>query len=230
MESTVTVLDRDRQPASVQTAAGVDQPGMGAALAALRKARQHLSFRAVNTKGAPDYDPGLQRHHLLPRQLLSHRCFGKLFDFIGRDRLGFEDFRANGLLLPANDAAVLRIGLPMHRGPHRDYNQLVMERVGQVEARWSGLRLRAPEIALDEAVQRIGLLQKALRRRLLNPRRKPLVLNRFDPIGQQINFAEIDAMVDMLWPETGTAMEPNASEIALIAPGEGSASRSAFSF
>jgi len=37
---------------------------------------------------------------------------------------------------------------------------------------------------------------------LLNPRRKPMVLNRFDPLRQGINFAEIDAMVDMLWAET----------------------------
>ena len=229
MESTLTVLDRDQQPALGQGVGGI-QPTMDAALSALRKARKHLSFRAVNTKGTPDYDPGLQRHHLLPRQLLSHRCFGKLFDLIGRDRLGFEDFRSNGLLLPANDAAVMRIGLPMHRGPHRDYNALVMERVGQVEQRWAGLRLRAPEIALDEAVQRISLLQRALRRRLLNPRRKPLVLNRFDPVGQNVDFAEIDAMVDMLWPETGSAMEPNVAEMGLIAPGEGSAGRSAFSF
>ena len=209
MESTLTVLDRDQQPAVKQASAGI-QPVMGAARSALRKARQHLSFRAVNTKDAPDYDPGLQRHHLLPRQLLSHRCFGKLFDLIGRERLGFEDFRSNGLLLPANDAAVMRIGLPMHRGPHRDYNQLVMERVGQVEARWSGLRLRAPEIAMDEAVQRIALLQRALRRRLLNPRRKPLVLNRFDPVGHKVDFAEIDAMVDMLWPETAVELQPVA--------------------
>jgi hypothetical protein len=99
----------------------------------------------------PGYDPGVQRHHLLPRQLLGHRCFGPLFDLLGRDRLGFEDFRTNGLLLPASDGAVMRMGLPLHRGPHRDYNELVMERVGQVEARWAGLRGRAPEIALDEA-------------------------------------------------------------------------------
>jgi hypothetical protein len=179
------------------------KPTMGAALAALRQsARNTLSFRAVNVKGTPDYDPGMQRHHLLPRQLLSNKCFGPLFDLIGRDRLGFEDFRANGLLLPASDTAARRIGLPMHRGPHRDYNQLVIERVGQVEAQWATKRSRAPEIALDEAVARITLLQRALRRRLLNPRRKPFMLNRYDPMGQNVNFAEIDAMVEMLWPET----------------------------
>jgi hypothetical protein len=71
-----------------------------------------------------------------------------------------------------------------------------------VEAQWATKRSRAPEIALDEAVARITLLQRALRRRLLNPRRKPFMLNRYDPMGQNVNFAEIDAMVEMLWPET----------------------------
>jgi len=183
---------------------------MGVALAALRvRAMGALPFRAVNCSGTPDYDPGMQRHHLLPRQLLSQRCFGKLLDLIGRERLGFEDFRSNGLLLPACDTAALRIGLPMHRGPHRDYNALVIERVGQVEQRWAALRGRAPEVALDEAVRRLTLLQRALRRRLLNPRRKPLVLNRFDPLRQDVNFAEIDAMVEMLWADTTVEVPPS---------------------
>jgi hypothetical protein len=184
---------------------------MGVALGALRmRPLSALPFRAVNGADAPDYDPGMQRHHLLPRQLLSQRCFGRLFDVIGRERLGFEDFRANGLLLPACDTAALRIGLPMHRGPHRDYNALVIERVGQVEQRWAVLRYRAPEVALDEAVQRITLLQRALRRRLLSPKRKPIMLNRFDPMRQEVSFAEIDAFVDMLWAETTVdfAMSP----------------------
>ncbi|WP_254913069.1 AHH domain-containing protein [Novosphingobium sp. B 225] len=96
--------------------------------------RQRLSFRAVNRRGEPGYEPGLQRHHLLPRQLLSRRCFGTLFGALGLDRVGFDDFRRNGLLLPANDEASVRIGLPLHRGPHRTYNELVLERVGQIEA------------------------------------------------------------------------------------------------
>ena len=169
-------------------------------------ARRALPFWAVNRRDTPGYDPGMQRHHLLPRQLLSQRCFGGLFDTIGRERMGFEDFRSNGLLLPSSDNAALRIGLPMHRGPHRDYNAMVIERVGQVEAHWSRLRLRAPEIAADVAVQRLGLLQRALRRRLLKPLRAPFRLNRRDPLGQGVDFSELDAMVDALWPATAPSL------------------------
>ncbi len=43
-------------------------PEAAAPVAAPR--RDRLSFRAVNRKAAPDYNSGLQRHHLLPRRLL----------------------------------------------------------------------------------------------------------------------------------------------------------------
>jgi hypothetical protein len=147
----------------------------------------------------------MQRHHLLPRQLLGARCFGPLFDTIGRERLDFNDFRLNGLLLPADDGAAVRIGLPLHRGPHRSYNELVAERVGQVESAWSLQRSRAPEIALDQALMRLGLLQRALRKRLLSPARR-LLLNRRDPLGAGFDFAELDALADSIWGATHEAV------------------------
>jgi len=144
----------------------------------------------------------MQRHHLLPRQLLGERSFGRLFDQVGRERIGFDDFRTNGLLLPASDEAAIRVRMPLHRGPHRDYNGMVADRVGQIEADWSNLRLRAPEVALDQAVMRLNLLQRALRRRLLADDRPKVRLNRHDPIGQGVDFTELDAMADALWADT----------------------------
>lgn len=167
-------------------------------------ARGTLSFRAVNKPGSTDYDSGLQRHHILPRQLLARATFSPFFEQIGRERVGFDDFRRNGLLLPANDRAAIRMGLPLHRGPHRIYNQLVIERVGTIEARWSVLRGRDPDAALREALERLTLLQRALRRRLLDQERR-MRLNRMDPLGKGVDFAELDAMADMLWPATAEA-------------------------
>jgi len=169
--------------------------------------RTRLPFRSVNRSGAPGYQPGMQRHHLLPRQLLDARCHGALFAALGHERLGFDDFRRNGLLLPASDRAALRIGLPLHRGPHRAYNELVAERVGQVEADWAALRPRAPEIALDQALMRLTLLQRALRRRLLSPAR-PMRLHFADPIGAGIDFGELDALAESLWGATQDALMP----------------------
>ncbi len=166
--------------------------------------RGRLSFRAVNCRDQPDYDPGLQRHHLLPRQLLSSRCFFCMFDSIGRERIGFDDFRSNGLLLPANEGAAMRIGLPLHRGPHRDYNAMVIERVGTIEASWSAVRPRSPETALEQVAMRLRLTQRALRRRLLDPIGRRLALNRMDPLDASADFAELDAMAEALWGDTET--------------------------
>lgn len=157
-----------------------------------------IAFRSVNIPGAPGYESGLQRHHLLPRQLLSQRCFGAMFAKVGRARVGFDDFRRNGLLLPATEKASIRTALPLHRGPHPRYNEVVIARVARIEASWSLLRRHDEEAALAEALLRLHLLQGALRRQLLAQRRRVL-LNRNDPIGTGFDFGELDAMAEMLW-------------------------------
>jgi len=68
---------------------------------------------------------------------MSQRCFGPMFSEIDRTCVGFDDFRRNGLLLPATEAASVRTGRPLHRGPHRRYNEVVIARVGRIEALWS---------------------------------------------------------------------------------------------
>ena len=160
--------------------------------------RTIIAFRAVNRRGVPGYDPSLQRHHLLPRQLLSRRCFGRMFALIGRERVGFDDFRTNGLLLPANEEATIRTGMPLHRGPHRRYNEVVIARVGRIEEAWANGCPRHPEAALKDALMRLQLLQTALRRQLLSERRRVL-LNRRDPLGTGFDFSELDAMAEALW-------------------------------
>ncbi|MGC1271148.1 MAG: AHH domain-containing protein [Croceibacterium sp.] len=138
--------------------------------------------------------------------MLGQSGFSALFEAIGRESVGFDDFRRNGLLLPANDTAALRLRMPMHRGPHRSYNLMVAERVGQVEGEWARLRLRAPEVALTQAVMRLDLLQRALRRRLISPDRPYLRLNRHDPLGAGLDFSSLDALADALWGETELAL------------------------
>lgn len=157
-----------------------------------------IAFRAVNCPGKPGYDPGLQRHHLLPRQLLSQRCFGAMFEHVGRATVGFDDFRANGLLLPATERAAMRTAMPLHRGPHRRYNEVVIARVGRIEESWAAARLQNEADALADALMRLHLLQGALRRQLLSARRRVL-LNRNDPLGTGYDFSELDAMAESLW-------------------------------
>lgn len=160
--------------------------------------RTIIAFRQVNRRGWPGYDPAFQRHHLLPRQLLSRRCFGPMFAALGRAQVGFDDFRVNGLLLPASEEATVRTGMPLHRGPHRRYNEVVIARVGRIEATWSTARSHHPELALAEALMRLQLLQNALRRQLLAERRR-MLLNRKDPLGTGFDFTDLDAMAEALW-------------------------------
>ena len=171
--------------------------------------RRPLRFRDVNRRGKTGFQSGVQRHHLLPRQLLGARCFGTLFDTIGCERVGFDDFRCNGLLLPAADHAAVRMNLPLHRGPHRDYNAMVAARAGQIESDWAGLRRRAPEIAAERALMRLRLLQRALRKRLLTSV-APFRLNKNDRLGQGKDFDDLDRMAEILWQQTGGALAGGA--------------------
>lgn len=171
-----------------------------------RPQRRDIPFRTVNARGAPDYRPGMQRHHLLPRQMITQPCFAPMLAAVGREVVGFADFRRNGVLLPASEEAASRIGLPLHRGPHRSYNALVAERIGQIEAGWAVRRTHAPMGAQTEAGMRLRLLQSALRRRLLQAGQRPILLNRNDPLGKGVDFSELDAMVDALWSGTDMAL------------------------
>lgn len=128
------------------------------------------------------------------------RSFSLFFESIGLDRIGFDDFRRNGLLLPCSDVTATMMALPMHRGPHYRYNAMAIERVARIEQGWRN-RGRSLD-ASDEAVFRIALLQGALRRRLLDPHRGPIPLNRNDPAMRAPDFSDLDAMADLLWGAT----------------------------
>lgn len=144
----------------------------------------------------------MQRHHVLPQQLRATRCFAPFLQSLGAAQMGFDDFRLNGLLLPNNESAALRMRLPLHRGPHRIYSEMVASRVGMIEAGWAASRHRSYASARDDALMRMRLLRTALRRRLLAHGTRPLRLNRHDPFGAEVDFTELDAMAELLWSAT----------------------------
>jgi hypothetical protein len=178
--------------------------------------RRRLSFRSINRPDAADYDPGLQRHHLIPRQVQSRPSFAPLFDAVGESRIGFDDFRANGMLLPASDAAAMRLAMPLHRGPHRRYSSMVIERIGRIEAAWSRARMqRGLDHACEQALMQLRLVQRALRRRLLLGAAGAFALSRRDPNCRNVDFSELDAMADLLWAETQSV--PSFAESSRLA-------------
>ena len=87
---------------------------------------------------------------------------------------------------------------------------MVVDRVGQIEGDWARLRQQAPEIAIDQALMRLDLLQRALRRGLLRPDGTRLKLNRGDPLGAGADFTALDAMADTLWGETSEILPADA--------------------
>ena len=205
--------------------------------------RPRIPFRSVNRRGWPGYDPQMQRHHLLPRQLLTRPSLRIMLDSMDRRRLGFDDFRLNGMLLPAGEESAVLTSLPLHRGPHRHYNAMgmllprgekrpgpprpplppgpprpynamVMERVGQIERDWSARRGLAGRSASEDAMMRLALLQAALRRRLLDTMGRRMLLNRRDPRGGAVDFSDLDAMADALWGATDPFSEALIGEAA----------------
>lgn len=182
---------------------------------AARCAPPPLAFTAVNRAGCAGYVAGLQRHHLLPRVLMGERCFARLIEALGASA-AFEDFRRNGMLLPATESAAVRMGLPLHRGPHGAYSDMVRERFGVIEADWAAARRRNSDEAGIAALRALAGLQVDLRRNLLDPRHA-MRLNRSDPLGAGTDFTRIDAMAETLWGATQRANGAVLAESAAIA-------------
>ena len=179
--------------------------------------RPRIPFRSVNRSDRPGYDPQMQRHHLLPFQIMTSRPLRCMIDGLDRRRVGFDDFRINGMLLPAREESALATALPLHRGPPRHYNAVVMERVGQIERDWSARCGSYAQSAGEDALMRLALLQGALRRRLLATLGKRLLLNRRDPCGGAVDFSELDAMADALWGATDLPGDPFSEALVAVA-------------
>lgn len=174
-----------------------------------------IPFRAVNRTGQPDHVAGLQRHHLLPRVLVRHACFARLLDVLD-GRAGFDDFRRNGMLLPATEGLAMRMGLPLHRGPHRAYSEMVGERLGGIEAGWALNRASDGDAACHVALHALAELQADLRCGLLDQRRT-LRLDTRGRLGRGTSFARLDAIVETLWSATQPTNGVVLSESAAIA-------------
>ncbi|MDA7787971.1 AHH domain-containing protein [Sphingomonadaceae bacterium] len=165
--------------------------------------RKRLSFAAVNRRGTREYRPDMQRHHLLPKQLMNHSSLGRFIVAVDPASFGFEDFRRNGLLLPCEEETASRLSLPLNRGPHPEYNEMVSAKVGVIEVDWSVARYRRPKLAKTQARLRLALLQRDLRESLLASATAAPKLNRHCKLGAGIDFTQLDAMAQQLWDRSG---------------------------
>lgn len=165
--------------------------------------RPAIPFRSVNRRDQPGFREGYQRHHLLSLQLLNNSCFSGMFTKLGSVLFDFDDFRSNGILLPCTSAGSIQTGLPLHRGPHRQYSDVVYARVEPIATEWQRASFQSETVAAAVAARSLGLLQTALRQRLMRaPNGRPIFLNSKDPVGTGFDFRELDAMADLFWQAT----------------------------
>lgn len=168
-----------------------------------KESKQAGTLGAFNTSNI-DYDRrNFHRHHVIPKEIVSRRAFFPLF--LSMQCLGFDphNFATNGILLPCTTEAAITHHLPLHRGPHRHYNELVAERIGML------MRTHFPNplgpVHRYDALAALYLLQRGLKRGLS---RQPafIRLNRRDPLSRNVDFRELDKEVEMLWGVTGEGL------------------------
>lgn len=85
-----------------------------------------LSFRDVKRRVRI---PGFHCHHLIPLEIIEKPAFRTLFRSMGELGADFDNFCQNGMYLPCTEENAAAFRLPLHRGPHPVYNQIVCERI-----------------------------------------------------------------------------------------------------
>ncbi len=138
---------------------------------------------------------GFQKHHLIPVQLLKMNAFVKLFERAEQAGFDARDFKSNGIYLPAYEKLAIESGRLLHRGPHPQYNALVGQRLGMIEASLYK-KHDVPDAA--SIAFRLSYLQRGLRRTLLKKPRT-ITLNKRDPMSRNIDFRSLDNDVDNIW-------------------------------
>lgn len=130
--------------------------------------------------------PGFQRHHLIPVNLIRRPEFERLFLTLSSVGFDARNFSTNGVLLPATEMMVEQTGLPLHRGPHPQYDDLVAECLNEISC---GI-IRHTTVSPVSAYRWVAELQGLLRRALQHD--ASVMLNRNDPRGSICPLSKVD--------------------------------------
>lgn len=143
--------------------------------------------------------PDFQMHHLLPVGVFMHHHFSSAFEALRSDGFDPRYYALNGLSLPATERAAMVWKLPLHRGPHTHYNELVAMRVAAIlsDADRRSFNLSSRSDAIGRLLLLIGTLRK-----ILSKDRPFLLLNNRDPLHSGANFDAIDQVCDLIWQAT----------------------------
>lgn len=129
---------------------------------------------------------GFQRHHLIPVNLTMRPAFGSLFMSVASVGFDPQDFLTNGVLLPAAEFMSEMTGLPLHRGPHQLYDQLVADGLNEILIDLISGRIDSSIAAYRRISELQGMFRRALRYDA------SLMLNRNDPRGAGCPLFKVD--------------------------------------
>ncbi|HMS19349.1 AHH domain-containing protein [uncultured Sphingorhabdus sp.] len=142
------------------------------------------SFREVKRRVRV---PGFHCHHIIPVEIIEKPAFKTLFGNVRAMGFDFDDFHRNGLYLPCTEQNAAAFGLPLHRGPHPVYNQVVSECIAALEK----LTLHAQLLELHNLQ---GMLKTALRNNEV-----PLRKGRRNPANSDLDFESVEIAAYRLW-------------------------------
>jgi hypothetical protein len=89
-------------------------------------------FASVNSRGSANYLDGWHKHHVFTSQCRNDRELNLLFVAMEARGVSLNDFRFNGMLLPAVEKESRRANLPLHVVGHKLYNKGLLEHLHQI--------------------------------------------------------------------------------------------------
>lgn len=138
---------------------------------------------------------GWHRHHLLPRDIENYPDLASFIASSTGNLASLGNFDVNGMFLPAVEQLAARERLPLHRGPHRHYNEYVI-------AMLEGIRKSASSRKLppSQGQRAIRWLQATLRLALkASARNADVALSSRDPFGPAAILLALDNETDALF-------------------------------
>ena len=143
-----------------------------------------VSFREVKRRCRAD---GFQCHHLIPLAVVESQSLAMLFGRLRSTGFNPHDFNSNGMHLPSSEKQAAVFRLPMHRGPHKRYNNMVADRI-------AGFSNLDDQSILQNVVKLQYDLRKGLRRGPVN-----LLCGRGGQGNTADFFDRLDSAADLLW-------------------------------
>jgi hypothetical protein len=147
----------------------------------------------VNTRGSLEFVEGWQRHHLIPQQCIRDARTRSFFSVMHGQGFRLNDFSTNGILLPTTHVQAALSRLPVHSGPHPEYNLKIIDAIGLLANRFNFAN--CPREA-HAALSHVRLIQARLRVFMYQDR--PIPIDRIETLTLAKSSRVIDRATDTL--------------------------------